>query len=131
MMSLDRPRALAAAAVNGSHWLAALLARQRMRLAVLQPRLDDAEASDLWLEERILATRTDIAAINRSLAMQKQALDGAWPGRVAVQVAAQSGTHPAAPASPDRPADDGSSAYADTEPLPFLDTITPAPDAAD
>ncbi|MBI5259260.1 MAG: hypothetical protein HY855_22340 [Burkholderiales bacterium] len=131
MIHQDRPWTLSTAAGAGRHWLATLLARHRARLAGRQAWLDGSEESALWLEQRILATRTEIAAINRSLAMQKQALDGAWPGRPDPQDAPATGEPAAAPARLHaRPGHDNSTAYADTEPMPFLDTISPASDDA-
>ncbi len=109
-------------------WLATLLTRHR--------RMPQSwtEDSRLALEERILAAQTEIVAMQRSLAMQKQAMDAAQSVR-RTQAGPRSAAHGAQPSDTgvklDLPLDDeGLSCYADTEPMPYLDTWPrPAPEA--
>lgn len=107
----------------GRAWLVTLLAGRRRDAP-------GAEDSRLALEERILATQTEIVAMHRSLAMHKHALDAATraprkPGDTPPQATA-TGLKPGQ--TLDLPLDDeGLSCYAETQPMPFLDLRPPQP----
>lgn len=107
----------------GRAWLVTLLAGRRRAAP-------GAEDSRLALEERILATQTEIVAMHRSLAMHKHALDAA------TRAPRKLGNTPPQPAADgmtagqklDLPLDEeGLSCYADTQPMPFLDLRPPLP----
>lgn len=108
----------------GRSWLSALLARQRRRLANTQRQMAWSGDSRWGLDERILATRTQIVALHRSLAMQKLVLDAARRVRPIFASRPASQERPSAPASRlDLPLDDeGLTGYADTEPMSFMDS---------
>lgn len=116
----------------GRSWLTALLARHRRlwahRPADMPGETGWTETSRMGLDDRILATRTQIAAMHRSLAMQKHALDatrragqrttaGPWSRPF-------SSTPAPGPSRVDVPLEEGKpSDYADTEPMSaFLDS---------
>lgn len=100
-------------------WLGARVLEHLRRITA--PAASDAfDDSRLGLEARILATRTQIDALHRSLAMQKQALDATQRPRSSaapIPLASQTYTQPL-----DLPLDEASeSAYAETQPMPFID----------
>jgi len=94
---------------------------RRLTTPAAEATFDD---SRLGLEARILATRTQIDALHRSLAMQKQALDvtqRSRPGPAPAPMAAASSGHGYTQPL-DLPLDEASeSAYAETQPMPFID----------
>lgn len=125
---MDPPWSMAAVAGASRSWLSALLARERQRWSTQPSAKAWPEDSRMGLDDRIEATRTQIAAMHRSLAMQKHALDATR--RAGQRITAGSWSRPAnsAPAE-DRPRldvllDEGKpSDYADTEPMSaFLDS---------
>jgi len=125
MNAQELPWTVAAVAGAGRSWLASLLAPPRLRADHPQDPAG-AEDSRLGLDERILATRRQIAVLHRSLAMHKLALVAQRARQnAASRSPEQRPASPSAPAAPrpDVPLDDdAASAYADTEPMSFLDS---------
>jgi hypothetical protein len=136
MSSMDHPWTMAAVAGAGRSWLHALLVRKRRAWGGTYGAPAWSEDSRLGLEDRILATRTQIAAMHRSLAMQKHALDATR--RAGQRITAGPWSRPAnGTPTTDRPRldvslDEGKpSDYADTEPMSsFMDSPSFAEDPA-
>jgi hypothetical protein len=124
MSALELPWSVAGMAGAGRAWLHAWFGRRG-------PRDRSPEDSRLVLEQRILATQTEIVAMHRSLAMHKHALDAAARApRKPGDTPAQPGADKASAQKVDLPLDDeGLSCYAETRPMPFLD-LRPRPEAA-
>lgn len=105
---------------------------QQLRRLTTSASGEAFDDSRLGLEASILATRTQIDALHRSLAMQKQAIDATQRPR--------NGSTAAPPLTPtqraytqplDLPLDEASeSAYAETQPMPFIDLRPRDPHAA-
>lgn len=134
MSSMDHPWTVAAMAGASRTWLSALLARERRRWGDVPGAAAWSEDSRIELEDRILATRTQIAAMHRSLAMQKHALDATRRAGQRITTGPWSRAANGSPTADnhrlDLQLDEGKpSDYADTEPMSsFLDSRSFAED---